>query len=503
MTTGGARLSQLLRRSGVGALAELGADPVLTGATLDSRAVASGGLFFAVRGFNRNGEQFVPQAVERGAAAIVAAAGRPDGLPASVAWVQVDDVRRATALLSRELHGRPDEQLKLIGITGTNGKTTVTFMLEAIAAAAGLTGGRIGTTGYVYGATRVDAKHTTPEAPDLFRLLAEMRDEHVELVAMEVSSHALSLDRVVGARFHTGAFLNLTREHLDFYEDEEAYFDAKARLFDELDPSAHAVIPADSPYGRRLRERTQARVTTFGREEGAEVHLRNEHVSLDGCSAVLSTPSGPLPIRTFLLGRFNLDNAAAAAACALSAGLPPESIPAGILALERVPGRVERVDLGQPFLVVVDYAHTDDAMRNVLTWIRQLAVGRVRVLFGCGGDRDRGKRVSMGRVAAELADRLYLTADNPRSEDPLEIVAEIKRGVADVTGALERTSEDVERDDAIRRAFSEAEAGDVVLLAGKGHETTQTVGNRVFSFDDRHVATEILREMGWKETRHA
>jgi len=499
----GARLSSLLERAGVRPLADPGADPEIRGACLDSRRVGPGDIFFALRGFRSDGDSFVPDAVRRGARAVVSAAPRPTWLDAGVAWVQVAQPRQAAGPISRECYNRPDESLTLVGITGTNGKTTVAYLVESIATAAGRKAGRIGTVGHAFAGIERAAVRTTPEAPDLFRLLAEMRDEAVDLVAMEVSSHALALHRVEGARFATAAFLNLSRDHLDFHADEENYFLAKARLFEALSEREWAVLPADSPHGERLRRRTRARVLTFGRRPSADVRLRDERCGSDGSSAVLETPEGPLPVRSFLLGRFNLDNVAAAAACALAVGMPPESIPAGVLGLHMVPGRMERLDRGQPFSVIVDYAHTEAALRNLLDSAREFTRGRIHLVFGCGGDRDRGKRAGMGRAAAAGADALYVTTDNPRGESPAEILAEIREGVASVEGGVERCATTPDRTAAIRAAVAAAAPGDAVVIAGKGHETTQTFADRVEPFDDRLVAVRALEGLGWRGRKHA
>jgi len=491
------RLSELLRGAGLRPRAAVEPDPPIGGTCLDSRRVRPGELFFAIPGFERDGEAFVPQAVERGARAVVAGSSRPDWLDDAVAWVTLDDPRHAAGLLSREFYGRPDEALTLVGVTGTNGKTTVTYLVEAIAGASGKSAGRIGTVGYAYGGTERRAERTTPEAPDFYRLLAEMRDAGVDLVAVEVSSHALALSRIAGACFSVGAFLNLSRDHLDFHGDEAAYFEAKARMFDSLEPENSAVLPAGTPLGETLARRTRARVLTFGTLKGADLRLRDEHLTLEGSSAILETPSGALPVRTRLLGRFNLDNVAAAAACAVAVGLPPEYITSGVLSLDRIPGRVERIECGQPFCVVVDYAHTDAALRQLLQSLRALTTGRLSVLFGCGGERDKGKRAVMGRVAAEHADRVILTSDNPRSEGPQAILDEIASGVAEVEGGPARCRMIVDRGEAIETAIAAAHTGDVVVLAGKGHEATLTCGDRVESFDDRVVASRALERLGW------
>jgi UDP-N-acetylmuramoyl-L-alanyl-D-glutamate--2,6-diaminopimelate ligase len=492
------RLSLLLHQAGFPPLPPGEADPVVTGAALHSASVEPGFLFFALPGARQCGESFVPDALARGALAVVAGSPRPSGLPASVAWVQAEAPRTAAALLSRECYGRPDLTLTLVGVTGTNGKTTTTYLIEAIAHAAGRRAGRIGTTGYSYGAAAQPLARTTPEAPDFYRLLARMREQGVEIVAMEVSSHALALERVAGARFALAAFLNLGRDHLDFHASQADYFAAKAKLFTALQEGQKAVLPADCAHGRKLAELApRAEVTFFGRSPRAHVQLLEEHCTLAGSSAILRMPSGKLPIRTFLPGPFNLENIAAAAACALALGLPPEAIAAGVLALEHVPGRMERIDLGQPFTVVVDYAHTEDALRRLLSWARLLTRGRLWVIFGCGGERDTGKRAAMGRAAAELADRIVLTSDNPRGEEPQQIIEQIAGGMAAVPDAMARLRIEADRREAIRVAIGEAAPEDVLLVAGKGHETTQTIGERSEAFDDRQVAAAALRERGF------
>lgn len=503
MTARGARLSDLLRAAGIHRPVSGEGDPVILGACLDSRRARPGDVFFAIRGFESDGLDYVPQALCNGARAVIAATPRPQGLAPDVAWVEVEHSRRAAALVSREIFARPDEALVLVGITGTNGKTTVAHLVQSMAVAAGMHAGRIGTDGYGYGEVRATAERTTPEAPDLYRLLAAMRDDDVALVAMEVSSHALSLHRVVGARFATAAFLNLERDHLDFHGDREAYFQAKAALFESLGPEQHAVLPAESPWTARLCRMTRAGVLTFGRSPAAQVRLRDGRCDLDGLTARLETPCGQWMLRSPLLGDFSLDNVAAAAACALAVGLSATAVVEGAARLERVPGRMDRVDCGQPFAVIVDYAHTEDALRRLLEWTRAAAEGRVHVVFGCGGDRDRGKRPDMGRAAAELAHGIHLTSDNPRGEDPREILEEIAGGVRSVPGAGERCRIEVDRRAAIFGAVAEADDGDVVIIAGKGHEATQTIGRRSAAFDDRLVAIEALEARGFRGGSHA
>jgi UDP-N-acetylmuramoyl-L-alanyl-D-glutamate--2,6-diaminopimelate ligase len=490
MSVATTRLSDLLSGAGVVPLEPLEVDPAICGVQLDSRRIGAGDLFFALKGEHADGERFVPQAVRRGAHAVVAASARPETLEPGIAWVHVDAPRSTTAPISKEFYGRPDEALTLVGITGTNGKTTVSFMVQAIAQAAGKRAGRIGTTGFAFDEFEESLDRTTPEATDLFRILDVMRREGAELVALEVSSHALSLDRVAGTRFATSAFLNLTRDHLDYYGNEEDYFEAKARLFDELGPDDHGVIPADSPWGDLLAKRARADLLRFGRSNRADVRLSNEVCRLDGSTATLTCPDGPFEIEIALPGRFNLDNAAAAAACAVCLGIDSAAIVAGLRNLKGVPGRVQRVDRGQPFELWVDYAHTPDALERVLRLARELTTGRLLVVFGCGGDRDRGKRAKMGRVAAEQADISFITSDNPRGEDPQKILDEVRAGAREVAGAELRCQ--VDRREAIRAAVHEATVGDLVVIAGKGHETTQTALGRVERFDDREVAAELL-----------
>jgi len=484
------RLSDLLSGAAIVPLDAVDVDPAIRGVQLDSRRIDKGDLFFALKGEHLDGERFVPQAVQRGARAIVAASTRPQSLEPGVAWVRVDEPRCTTGPISKEFYGRPDEALTLVGITGTNGKTTVSYMVQAIALAAGKRAGRIGTTGYAFEDLEESLDLTTPEATDLFRILDAMRHEDAELVAMEVSAHALSLNRVAGTRFATAAFLNLTRDHLDYYGSEEDYFEAKARLFDELGPDDHGVIPADSPWGNLLVKRTRAKLLRFGRSDRADVRLSDEVCRLDGSTATLTGPGGLFEIEIALPGRFNLDNAAAAAACAVCLGFETPAIVEGLRDLRGVPGRVQRIDRGQPFDVWVDYAHTPDALERMLRLARELATGRLLVVFGCGGDRDRGKRAEMGRVVAGQADISFITSDNPRGEDPQKILDDVRAGAEQVPGAELRCH--VDRREAICAAINEATEGDLVVIAGKGHETTQNILGRLERFDDREVAAEVL-----------
>lgn len=496
-------LSALVREAGFDSTVMSGSDQTISGIGLDSRTIQSGELFCAIQGLDVDGERFIPQALENGARAILARSSRPAALDNEISWIKVENTRRTTALLSRHFWGCPDDALRLIGITGTNGKTTVAYLLEAIAMAAGLRTGRIGTISHALENVEQPARHTTPEAPEFYRLLAEMRDAGVDLVATEISSHALALHRVDGARFAAAAFLNLGRDHLDFHDDLAAYFETKAALIENLPPDRTAILPADTDEGKALARRCAARIISFGRSEGATVRLHNEHHGLEGSTAVLDIPSGTLPVRTHLLGGFNLLNVAAAAACALAVELPPEAISSGVPSLRSVPGRMEPIQQGQPFTVLVDFAHTATALEQLLGSLRELTQGRLHVLFGCGGNRDAGKRFDMGRVASSVADKIYLTSDNPRDEDPAQIIDQVLAGVAATNGAAERCTVVDDRRQAIHSALANARTGDLVVLAGKGHETTQVMAGSTRPFDDREVAREVLTGLGWHGGVHA
>lgn len=505
VTAAGRRLSTLLDATDVRPVATSGPDPEITGIGLDSRRIEAGHLFCGLRGLRSDGVDFVPEARRRGARAVLAEVPRPEGLDADLAWIQVADARRATAWLAREWHGRPDEKTTLVGVTGTNGKTSVTYLVESMAREAARNPGRIGTVSYAWGSEETVAARTTPEATDLYALLASMVSRGAGLVVMEVSSHALALSRVSGARFSVAALLNLGRDHLDFHGDMEGYLAAKARLIEDLSPEAVAVLPADDPRCLEVSGRTRATVATFGRDARATVRLAREHVDGEGSAAVLETPKGRLDVRSRLLGRANLENIAAAAACALAAGLPADSVVAGAASLERIPGRLDTVSAGQPFAVLVDYAHTDTALARLLSTAREIFSGRVIVVFGCGGERDRGKRPAMGRIAAEGADLVLITSDNPRGENPERILGEIEEGTREVPGASDRCRLVVDRSDAIAEAIRVARPGDVVLIAGKGHETMQCFADRVVASSDHELAREALARDGWRggERAHA
>lgn len=478
-------------------------DMVVTGVAYDSRAVTPGVVFVALTGAQHAGITYVPEAIEKGAIAIVAdQAGRADvGVP----WVTADNARRALAACAATYYRNPGDQLLVVGVTGTNGKTTVTYLLDGVFRAAGWRSGRIGTIGYRIADEERSAARTTPEAPDLQRLLREMVDLECTACAMEVSSHALDLERVSFTRFAAAIFTNLTRDHLDYHGDMERYFAAKRRLFEMLPPDAPAAINLDDPRGERLLPLVR-RPITYALSRAADVCPLTLSLTLDGIEADITTPSGSLSLRTRLPGRPNTYNVLGVVAACVGLGIPVGTIADGLADVPAVPGRFEVVSSdADDVSVIVDYAHTDDALRNLLETARALARQRIVTVFGCGGDRDRTKRPLMGAVAARLSDLVILTSDNPRSEDPEEIIEEIKRGLVPPDRPTRHAGQSVpvlqstpwlaivDREEAITRAVLDAAAGDLVIVAGKGHESTQVIGDRVLPFDDAVVARTALR----------
>ena len=470
----------------------------------DSRKVGPDGLFAALRGERADGRAFAAAAVAQGARAVLADAPAPEGLEAS--WIRVRDGRRALAHASDAFFGHPSGDLDVIGVTGTNGKTTTAYLIREMFEAAGRTCGLIGTVQYVVGRRGHDAARTTPEASDLQRMLRDMRQEGSVACVMEVSSHALALHRVDGTSFAAGVFTNLTRDHLDFHGDMDAYFAAKRRLFEMLPASAPAVINIDDRRGDVLARDCDRRIT-FAIDHPADVTPGPVSLSLQGLHFEARTPAGPLQIRSRLLGRFNLYNLLAAVATGVALDLPSDAIEQGLASLGSVPGRLEVVSTADDDVtVIVDYAHTDDALRNLLEAVRALSQSFVVTVFGCGGDRDTTKRPLMGAVAAQLSDRVVLTSDNPRSEEPERIIDDIEHGLlpsAERQRAGEREgwwptgrravyTRVADRHAAIDAAIAGSAPGDIVVIAGKGHEKYQDIGGRVVPFDDVTVARSAL-----------
>ena len=487
------RAHDLLRESPVDGLAGRPAAALaVTGIAYDSRRVQPGHVFVALKGQIVDGTSFAHQAIERGAVAVVSQEPAPGG--ARVPWVVVRDSRLALALLAAEYEGNPSSHMQVVGITGTNGKTTTAYLVASIFEAARIRCGVLGTVGYRLGDEVRDATRTTPEAPEVQSLLREMVDRGCAACAMEVSSHALSLNRVDGMTFAAAVFTNLTRDHLDFHADMEAYFQAKRRLFEMLPRDAPSLINVDDPRGLSLME-IAGRPVTYAVNRAAAITPGPLSFSLQGLAFDIRTPRGTLHVTSSLVGRPNVYNILAAVSTATALGLSFDAIERGISALAGVPGRFQVVsDTKDEVTVVVDYAHTDDALRNLLETARPLATGRLITVFGCGGDRDRTKRPLMGAVAGRLSDLIVITSDNPRSEDPVRIIEEIQRGITPDTRRAtdQRLLTVVDRREAIGKAIELARPGDLVLIAGKGHEKYQVVGGHVRPFDDVAVAREAL-----------
>jgi UDP-N-acetylmuramoyl-L-alanyl-D-glutamate--2,6-diaminopimelate ligase len=476
------------------------------GVTHDSRGVRPGNAFVAVRGLKEDGLAHAPAAVRVGASLVVVGRGRFEeaerllaSLPAArherpVGLVEVEDERIALALMSRNSAGRPDLEMRITGITGTNGKTTSSHLLASMLEAGGTRCGLVGTVEYRLGGEVLRAGRTTPEAADLCPYLRRMRDAGAGACVMEVSSHALDLRRVEGIRFAAGVFTNLTRDHLDYHGDMESYFAAKRRLFDGMEAEAPAILNADDPYGRRLAAEIGQRVVLYGMAEDAGFRIAGREEAMEGLTVRIEAEGARREIHSPLIGRPNAYNVTAAAAAARALGVPWEAIREGAARTDRIPGRLESVRAGQPFAVLVDYAHTDDALRSVLETLRALTRGRLIVVFGAGGDRDRSKRPLMGEHAARLADLAWLTSDNPRSEDPLAIIDMVLEGVRTVPEGAARCRVEPDRAAAIAAAIREARDGDTVLIAGKGHEREQILAGRVVPFDDADVARRLIEE---------
>ncbi len=456
----------------------------------DSRQVEPGALFVAIPGASVDGHEFVAEACRRGARAVMAE--RAVTVPEEVCLIEVPESRAALSRLSACLYDYPSERIAAIGLTGTNGKTTTAYALHSILRAAGRNPALLTTVEEWLGQERTPARLTTPESLELQGFLARASEWGHQVVVMEVSSQGLVGHRVDDVHFQAAVFTNLAPEHLDVHKTMAAYGEAKALLFRGLDEGAVAVLNADEEFSQHLGKVTHARPVTYGMEEPAQVQGRVLEVTASGSRFTLTMEGERRELRSPLLGRHNAVNCLAAAATAWALGVGLEAIAAGVEALERVPGRLERVDEGQPFTVLVDYAHTDHALANVLKAVAELTAGRIIVVFGCGGDRDRSKRPRMGTEAERLADVVWVTNDNPRSEDPLAVIEEILGGVSD----RGRVHVEADRARAITQALTAARPGDLVLIAGKGHETYQIIGSERRPFDDRVVAAETLRSLG-------
>ena len=491
------RLGALLNKTEVvSGLDEATAKLVVSGLQYDNRKIAAGEVFWAFSGAVTDGRKFAKAAVERGAIAVVSELEPLEAV--TVPWIRVAHGRQSLALAAGAFYGHPDEQIAITGVTGTNGKTTTTWILDSILRASGRTTALVGTVGYHVAGEQRTAVNTTPESLDLFRILAELRGKDGTNATMEVSSHALALGRVHGVHFHTAVFTNLTRDHLDFHLSMEEYFAAKRMLFDGPPAPRFAVINADDEYGKQLQAKSVGEVIRYG-IRGGDFRAEAIDSSFQGLRFDVRFGDEKHSVESPLVGEINVYNLLGAMGAARTLNVGWEAILEGIRHSSGVPGRFERVEAGQPFLVVVDYAHTDDALRNTIRVARKLLAssgkkGRVLTLFGCGGDRDRAKRPLMGMAAGEFSDFVALTSDNPRSEDPLAIMNDALVGLRrfDTTHIVEP-----DRAKAITKILSEAEPGDIVILAGKGHETYQVLKDETISFDDREVARKALIGFGY------
>ncbi len=453
--------------------------------TYDSRKVSNGSLFIAVKGFVKDGHDFIPEAISKGAVAVI---GEKEPELGHEPYVRVIDSRKALAHCSSWFYGYPARRLKIIGVTGTNGKTTTAYLIKALLDQAGFTTGVIGTIGNIIKDEHLPAERTTPESLELNQIFNKMVSSHVDYAVMEVSSHSLKLHRVDGICYEVGIFTNLTQDHLDFHGSFEDYFSSKKMLFDS---SKKAVINTDDEYGRKLLEYLTIPTITYGIDNKADLKASNVKITSDGVFYDIIMDDMPVHISYHVPGRFSVYNSLAALAAGLSLGIPLKLLAKSLENVKGIDGRFEPVKMGQDFTVIIDYAHTPDGIDNVLRAIKSFCRGKIITVFGCGGDRDRKKRPIMGKIASTFSDLCIITSDNPRSEDPKVIIEEIESGIC------KRNYEKiVDRKDAIMRALDLAEENDVVLIAGKGHEKYQILKDRVIQFDDREVVKKLLKDRG-------
>jgi UDP-N-acetylmuramoyl-L-alanyl-D-glutamate--2,6-diaminopimelate ligase len=470
-------------------------DVEVAGITCDSRKTRPGCIFAAVHGTKEDGSRYAAAAAESGAVAIVS--DKRLALNGGLIQIIVDDARKALSAFAAAINDHPSTKLHVVGVTGTNGKTTTTYLIRAILEGAGKPCGLVGTIEYnVAGMTR-EAANTTPDSAELQGLMGEMVDAGMKFCAMEVSSHSLVQGRVADVHFDSAVFTNLSHEHLDYHLTLDEYFAAKAMLFDMLNDSSHAILNANDPRSVALAQRTRAQVTWYGIDCGADFGAKILSSGIEGSHVLLDMPRGKHELRLKLIGKHNISNALAAAAACSAYGIKPEQIVKGLESVSTVSGRLERVDAGDGFAVFVDFAHTDDALNAVLSNLRELAPRRIITVFGCGGDRDRLKRPKMAEATEKWSDLVVVTSDNPRTEDPLKIIEEIKRGFSPRANYVV----EADRRAAIEKALSLAEDGDLVLIAGKGHENTQKFADRAVPFDDREVARAVLATRGTAKCR--
>ena len=462
----------------------------IQGIAYSSKNVQPDFLFAALKGVKKDGFEFVEEALINGAAAVLSERPRPENFEKS--WVQASDAREALALCSANFYSRPSQKMKVIGITGTKGKTTITYLLEEILKKSHFLPGVIGTISYRGPNMNISAGRTTPEAPDLQKMLREMLDQGVTHCLIEVSSHALDLKRVLGIGFDIVVFVNLSGDHLDYHRSMEKYFEAKKKLFFLNDKKRMAVVNSDDSWGKKLIPQLSMGTITYGLEPSALIRGENFKLTKGGIELSVKYPAGNLTVSSPLPGKPNLYNILASIAVTLTLGTPVSAIKEGIAALKGVPGRFEKIDNSLGLQIFVDYAHTDDALRNLLETVRGLNAKRILLVFGAGGDRDRTKRARMGKIAGTLADWTIITSDNPRSEDPLAIISDIEKGIKKTGTKNYEILPD--RKKAIEHALSLGKKGDYILVAGKGHEDYQIIKDKILHFDDAEVIREILKK---------
>jgi len=466
-------------------------DLEITGLAYSSKQVERGNAFAALKGLKADGLDFVPEALEKGAVAVVSEQPRIAGT--DISWIQVSDAREALALMSAVFYGHPSRKLKTVGITGTKGKTTVTYILEEILKASGFTPGVIGTVDYRWKDKSISAGRTTPEAPDIQKILMGMVEEGVSHCLIEVSSHSLEFKRVLGIGFDLAIFTNLSGEHLDYHQTMENYFEAKKKLFFLNHKRVASIVNIDDHWGKRLISELPMRTISFGFSPEAIIRVENFSIEENGMKATVSYPGGKLNLTSCLVGKHNLYNILASISAALVLAVSPQNIIQGINSLKYVPGRFELLPNNLGLKVIVDYAHTDNALENLLEAVKSLKPKRTVLVFGCGGDRDRTKRPRMGEVAARLADWTIITSDNPRSEEPEKIISEIEQGF--LKAGNRNYEKIIDRKKAIEKALIMAAKGDYVLIAGKGHENYQIFKDRMIPFSDVETAREILNRL--------
>lgn len=462
------------------------------GISCNSKAVKKGFIFVAVTGSRYDGNIFIDEAVKNGARGVIISSNVKPPFYKNVSFFKVKDTRRALAELAVEFYGRPSKKIKVVGITGTNGKTTVTYLLEAILKEANIPAGVIGTINYRFQDKIIPSINTTPGPVELQSILSDMLKEGARYAVMEVSSHALDQQRCEGINFHSAIFTNLTQDHLDYHKNPDNYFKAKARLFAGMPSRSFVVINNDDKYAGRLKKLTKAKVITYGIHSNADVMAENIKFGVSQTEFQLKTSKGKTDFKIWLIGKHNIYNVLAAVAWAKEQGIASSVIKLALEKFPNVPGRLEKVEFNGGFSVFVDYAHTEDALKNVIQSLRQVSGNKIIVVFGCGGDRDKTKRPKMGRVVSELSDYAIITSDNPRFEDPAEIIKDIKRGISknNYCTVLERYA-------AIKKSLSLAKSGDVVLVAGKGHENYQVIKDKTIPFDDREAIRECLKSANY------